>query len=507
MNARKPTWQPSSDDYERLFDEQNPWHQLGRVPDKLAFRVERPLGQHIYRTLSRPHPRRFQLVLGPRRVGKTVCMYQTVRHLLDEHVDREKIWWLHMAHPLLMEMPLDELVKLVRVWSSAHDDQPAYLFIDEITYAKDWSLWLKHFYDQRLPIHLMATSSSTAALRRGTTESGVGRWEQQYLSPYTFDEYLDLVDHPVGLDTQETLAQTLAHLINHRPDHDATQLSQARKRYQLTGGFPELLLAPGSADADDTDLILESQRTLGQDAVERAIYKDIPQVFGVDNPQVLERLLYTLAGQITGVLSPSSICQTLDGLSQPTFDKYLKYLEQSFLVFTLQNYAKTEAGKQKRGRKIYFVDGAVRNAALQRGLGPLDDPAEMGLLLENVVAGHLHALGQQSQVRVHYWRDGKSEVDLIFDHPTAPVAFEIAASIHHPRKGIQAFRERFDRFQKSCYMAAPDAPFKHPQEASDGVGSVPVDLLLLAIGQHASRELSQRLHVRSDAQQLPTLFE
>lgn len=46
---------------------------------------------------------------------------------------------------------------------------------------------------------------------------------------------------------------------------------------------------------------------LRSDAVERAIYKDIPQVFGVENPIVLERLLYVLAGRMTGILSPAGI--------------------------------------------------------------------------------------------------------------------------------------------------------------------------------------------------------
>jgi hypothetical protein len=43
---------------------------------------------------------------------------------------------------------------------------------------------------------------------------------------------------------------------------------------------------------------------LRNDAVERAVYQDIPQSFGVGNPMMLERLLYILAAQITGVLSP-----------------------------------------------------------------------------------------------------------------------------------------------------------------------------------------------------------
>jgi hypothetical protein len=49
-------------------------------------------------------------------------------------------------------------------------------------------------------------------------------------------------------------------------------------------------------------------------------------------------------------------------------------------------YSGGEAQRQRRGRKLYFVNGAVRNAALHRGLAPLSDRGEMGLLLENLAA-------------------------------------------------------------------------------------------------------------------------
>ena len=115
--------------------------------------------------------------------------------------------------------------------------------------------------------------------------------------------------------------------------------------------------------------VLESQRVLRSDAVERAVYKDIPQSAGVGNPMMLERLLYVLAGQVTGILSPTNIGQQL-GIAQPTLDRYISYLEQAYLVFMLTNYSGSKAAVQRRGRKVYFVDSAVRNAALHRGSPP-----------------------------------------------------------------------------------------------------------------------------------------
>ena len=66
--------------------------------------------------------------------------------------------------------------------------------------------------------------------------------------------------------------------------------------------------APVPISGDDiANQVLESQRVLRSDAVERAVYKDIPQAARVDNPMMLERLLYVLAGQVTGLLSPTNI--------------------------------------------------------------------------------------------------------------------------------------------------------------------------------------------------------
>ena len=364
--------------------------------------------------------------------------------------------------------------------------------LDELVYTSQWDLWLKTFFDDHWPVRIAATSSATAALRERRLESGVGRWSEQHLTPYLFTEFLDLVGEGHRLDVADTLADTITALpAGQRADAD---LAAWRRLFMLVGGFPELLTSISRRPDDESSRLLESQQVLRNDAVERAVYKDIPQSFGVDNPMMLERLLYVLAAQITGSLSPSNICSEL-GLSQPTFDRYLSYLEQAFLVFTLPNYSGREANIQKRGRKLYFVDGAIRNAALQRGLAPLDNPVELGALLENLVAATLRSLSLHAGVRLHHWRDGKHEIDLVFDHPDRPLAFEIGSSPDHSRAGAKAFMERHPRFVDRCYLVAPQVAVAHPDTTSSGVGTLPLDLLLVAVGEQAERALAQSLRV------------
>lgn len=484
------TWKPQADDLQRVFDEQNPWHLQGRVPTSLARPIERPLAQLLWKRLRNDEPRRFQLILGPRRVGKTTVLYQTVRRLIDAGLDPRRIWWLRMDHPLLLQEDLGQLVRSVVEYCDASLDSPVFLMLDELVYAQNWDLWLKTFYDEHWPVRIAATSSATAALRDRRLESGIGRWAEQHLTPYLFPEFLDLIDHPSTIDTGETLPETLAGLANgHR---ESVELGDLRRRFMLVGGFPELLAYERQGgQSDEPDRLLQSQQILRNDAVERAIYKDIPQSFGVDNPMMLERLLYVLAGQVTGILSPGNICSDL-GLSQPTFDRYLSYLERAFLVFTLTNYSGSESTVQKRGRKLYFTDGAVRNAALQRGLAPLSNPPEMGTLLENLVAASLRSYSVHAGVRLHHWRDGRNEVDLILQDPDGPLAFEIGSSADHSRSGPRALIDKHPQFAGASYVVAPGAAVRHP-DARSGIGTLPIDTLLLAVGRHADLAMARRV--------------
>ena len=484
--------EPSINDYMRVLFEQNPWMSSGDVPASWAPPVERPLPALLSDRLLASEPERFQLVLGPRRVGKTTSLYQTVRRLLAAGIAPNRIRWMRLDHPLLMRFDLGALLRPVRNLVTS-PNEPVFVFLDELTYAGDWDLWLKTFFDERWPLRIAGSSSSTAALRERRLESGVGRWEEQYLAPYSFGEFLDLTARAAPIPVNETLSATITAAL--RAGCDLTGLPSLRRRFLLTGGYPELLVAAG-ADTDGEDeasTLLRSQQVLRSDAVERAIYKDIPQTFAIDNPMMLERLLYTLAGQLTGLLSPQQLCRQLDGLSQPTFDRYLSYLERAFLVFTLPNYSGREGTVQRRGRRLYFVDGAVRNAALQRGIGPLTDSREMGQLHENLVAGHLHALARQTQVRLYHWRDGNHEVDLIYDHPAQPVAFEIASSPRHPVTGLQLFTERFPRFAGRCYLVTPDPLCMPAGDATGQVGLLPLDLLLLAASRQAAAAQAQKL--------------
>ena len=81
----------------------------------------------------------------------------------------------------------------------------------------------------------------------------------------------------------------------------------------------------------------------------------------------------------------------------------------------------------------------------------------------------------------------------MFDQPDKPLAFEIGSSPDHSRAGVQAVMERHPRFKRRCYLVSPQASVSHPASTSAGVGTLPLDVFLLAVGAQAEKALASNL--------------
>jgi len=161
-------WSASRDDLAEVLQSQNPWWTLDRVPEEFAKPQSRSLVGGLRRALSQTDLRRFHIVLGPRRAGKSTVMYQLAQTMIEEGHSARQLIWLRLDHPLLLPIELGTIVKSALRRRGDH----LTFFFDELAYARDWDRWLKTFYDDRWPIQVIASSSASAALRERRTESG-----------------------------------------------------------------------------------------------------------------------------------------------------------------------------------------------------------------------------------------------------------------------------------------------------------------------------------------------
>lgn len=133
--------------------------------------------------------RRAVVLIGPRRVGKTVMLKHLVKRLLDAGVAGTAILYASLDTPLYSGRSLESMVRLFMDFREHGSDRQLWILFDEVQYHKDWEVHLKSRVDSYPRIRFIV-SGSAAVLRMKSRESGAGRFTEFLLPPLTFAGYL-----------------------------------------------------------------------------------------------------------------------------------------------------------------------------------------------------------------------------------------------------------------------------------------------------------------------------
>lgn len=387
----------------------NPWWKTGMVNPKLSKTYKRFAFHEAMKRLNQRDIRRTVVLTGTRRVGKTTIQYQMIEALLQKGVPPQKIVFISMDHPMLKLGGINDVLECYH--ENIYAEQDVYYFFDEVQYAQDWDKWLKIIYDMQPDTQVVATGSASPALIKGNQESGAGRWSVIQVPTMSFYEYCELLD----LDRPELPKELkVTHLLK-KTQQERTQimlqLSKVQNhfnRYLQVGGFPELALA-------DNDIM--AQQIMREDVVDKVLKRDLPSLYKIRNATELERIFLYLCNVSSEVVSIEAIARELNGVSRPTVENYIQYLESANLIY--QSWPVNMAGKKvlKASPKIYIADAAIRNAVLMDE-SLLSDPVEMGKIVETAVYKHVAAFYYQKAASVGYFRGGKKgkEIDIVVDY-------------------------------------------------------------------------------------------
>lgn len=376
----------------------NPWWKTGVVNPKLSKTYKRFAFYEAMKRLNQTDIRRTVVLTGTRRVGKTTIQYQMIEALLQSDVPPQKIVFISMDHPMLKLSAMNEILECYH--ENIYPEQDVYYFFDEIQYAQDWDKWLKAIYDMQPDTKMVATGSASPVLVKGSQESGAGRWSAIQVPTLSFYEYCELlnVDRP---DLPDDLKITpLLYKTQQERTQIMLQLSKVQNhfnRYLQVGGFPELALA-------DNDIL--AQQVMREDVVDKVLKRDLPSLYKIRNATELERIFLYLCNVSSEIVSIEAIAKELNGVSRPTVENYIDYLESANLIY--QSWPVNMAGKKvlKASPKIYIADAAIRNAVLMDD-SMLSDPVEMGKVVETAVYKHVAAFYYQQAASVGYYRGGK----------------------------------------------------------------------------------------------------
>ena len=370
---------------------ENPWWDGGGIRDDYRELKPRAYFERFASLVEETGVRRAVVLMGPRRVGKTVLLHHVIHRLLasGEYAARD-VGYISLDQPLYTRLSIEEAAEEIR-HSSGNSDGPRALFLDEIQYLPEWERHLKAFVDTHPGIRCVVSGSAAAALRLKSIESGAGRFTDFLLPPLTFCEYLDLQGieglverkEPDGLYTVSDIGELNRHFVD----------------YLNFGGYPEALSSPAVRS--------DPARYIGTDIVEKVLLRDLPSLYGIQDVQELNALFMTLAFNTAGEVSLEALSQQ-SGVTKPTLKRYLEYLEAAFLIKVVHRIDHN-ARRFKRANqfKVYVTTPALR-CALFGSVSEDDD--EMGSLAETAV----FAQWFHSDLALHYARWPKGEVDLVY---------------------------------------------------------------------------------------------
>jgi predicted AAA+ superfamily ATPase len=375
-----------------LFD--NPWWSADATAAPFRDLPKREYLAPFYELATDRSVRRAIVLLGPRRVGKTVILHQTIHALLESGIPGNHILFVSLETPVYTDIPLARFVEMFRQRFGHDPTAPLYLIFDEVQYLKQWEVHLKSLVDSWPEFRFIVSGSAAAALKLKSNESGAGRFTDFLLPPLTFHEFLQFTENATFIEEAENLP-----LGCRATDIDA--LNAAFLQYLNIGGYPEAVFNPTIRDSPE--------RFIKSDIIDKVLLRDLPQLYGIRDIQELNRLFTTLAYNTGNEITLEELSQS-SGVAKTTLRRYIEYLEAAFLIRRIERIDRSARRFERATSfKVYLTNPTMRAALF--GRLAVDDQA-MGALAETAIyCQWFHDTELLSHI--HYARWPAGEIDIV----------------------------------------------------------------------------------------------
>ena len=326
-------------------------------------------------------------ILGPRRAGKTYFLKQITCEL---DLQKEQIVFFDFSEVSLEDYkPADFELTLTAYYELFPDYKP-YFFFDEIQEITGFEGGLKLLLNKGYKIFI--TGSSLKMIVEDLSSVLRGKVMNFYLYPLNFPEYLKFKSVNTISGGNLTTKQR-AVMINLLRD------------FLKWGGFPEVVLS----EKDETKSNLLSSY------LDVMLFRDIIERFSVKNIHIIDKLFWKLVRSFTKEISINKWFNDFKSqglkVSKDTLHLYLKYFEDSFFVYFINNRNKGNTGL----KKVYLVDSGIYNHVKSF-------PSDKGKAFENLVFLDLTRMGNTP---LSFFRTAQGETDFIYENGACQVCFSL----------------------------------------------------------------------------------
>jgi uncharacterized protein len=378
---------------EILLTQQREWRNLLEMPYVERIAADRGLPVDDDRVT---------VVLGPRRAGKSVYAAHLAAQVAGRsgyvNFDDERLLG---RDGYLPDSPgprgTDALVAAI----DAVYDRPRTILFDEIQNVPGWELVVNRLH--RAGRRLILTGSNAHLLSSELATHLTGRHRPVPLLPFSFAEFVAAR----GLRPETPVA-----------------LAAVCRDHAERGGFPEVVLK----DIDGGGYL----RTL----LAAVIHKDIVSRFRLRAPQALDAVAACLLSNPGEEFSFASLGHASGCRSGHTLKKYVGYLEQAFVLFTVPRFSFKPREQAASNKKAYAIDnGFVRAAGFQAS-------PNRGRLLEALVAIACQRRQLRGECRLFYWKDPhRAEVDFVLhEGQRVQTLIQVASDLSDPKVRAREIR-------------------------------------------------------------------
>ncbi|MFH1585214.1 MAG: ATP-binding protein [archaeon] len=310
-----------------------------------------------------------KVIIGPRRSGKSFFLIHFLKN--------KNVGYVNFDDGRIIE--IEDYDKIVSSVKTVYGD-PKYLILDEIQNLPKWELFANRL--QRQDYNLFITGSNSKLLSKELATHLTGRHFLINMYPFSFKEFLDIEKKELTLN----------------------EIKEGLDKYLVNGGFPEPIIK-GIDNKEYLSTLFSS-----------VIYKDIVKRYNIRHSQKIEDLAMYLLSNIASEYSYNSLKNMVKIQSVHTIEKYLGYLEESFIFFSLRRFSYKIKEQLSSNKKIYCIDnGFVSSKAFTAS-------PNYGRLYENLVAIKLKKQELENKINFYYWKNPQQEeVDFVIKKGTKVV--------------------------------------------------------------------------------------
>ncbi len=186
------------------------------------------------------------------------------------------------------------------------------------------------------------------------------------------------------------------------------------------------------------------------------LYKDILKFDGLKKSGIIKNLLRALALQLGQEVSYSELA-TMLGINRLTVQKYIDVLEQSFVIFKLNAFARNKRKEISKSIKVYFYDLGIRNSLVEN-FNNLEIRTDTGALWENFCIVERKKMNDDKSrfVNSYFWRTyDQKEIDYVEEASGNIIGFEFRwgdkKTYKPPADFIQKYKAKVEKINGSNY--------------------------------------------------------